>query len=60
MFIELKTPRGVRLINLRQITQVVITEEAAIVYLSNGGRVELDGPGGRAVVAALRAAGEIV
>ena len=59
MFIELKTSHGIRYINPEQITQVVITEEAAIVYLSNGGRVELDGPGGRAVIAALRVAGEI-
>ena len=59
MFVELKTPHGVRYINSEQITQVVITEEAAIVYLSDGERVELDGAGGRAVVAALRTDGEI-
>jgi len=60
MFIELKTPHGSRLINPGQIAQVVITEEAAIVYLADGGRVELDGASTQVVLAALRAAGEIV
>ena len=59
MFIELKTPNDFRLINSGQITQIVITEEAAIVYLTDGGRVELDGDDGQTVVTALREDGEI-
>ncbi|MFH1572731.1 MAG: hypothetical protein ABIG68_02045 [Acidobacteriota bacterium] len=38
MFVELKTPHGSRLINPGQITQIVITGEPAIVYLSDGER----------------------